>query len=386
MAKISTTLYGELAFLPYQAEAPVGETLEFLTDVMQSSDGSEERVPLRSKARQSFQYQIPIQQTRNDDVFNTEYGAIRKKWAIPIWTEGQYVGTVNGIVTSIFCDTAIYDLRVNSLALLYSSSDDWQIIEITALTINSISFNALNNAISNAWLIPIRLGWISGNISKSTDGYFSKSVLTFDIIDNLNLSVVQPAQFLGNDIYYEPGLLNNGSVTKSIQQQEQTIDFELGPIEKRTSWNNSRYGTMHNCLMDGPVESRQFKEFLYRRSGKFRSFWQPSFESNLQITNVGNIVSTLYIKDNSFNSYAMRSHIVVRTINNNWYPFAISNPINLGNGIIQVTLSAPLNINVSEVVCISFLGLYRFNTDKIEINWIGNNVCQSEISILELTP
>ena len=46
MAKITTTLFGELAIIPFQAEAPISETLEFYTDVMLASDGTEKRLQL----------------------------------------------------------------------------------------------------------------------------------------------------------------------------------------------------------------------------------------------------------------------------------------------------------------------------------------------------
>ena len=64
MAKITTTLFGELAILPYQAEAPVKESLEFLTDVITAYDATEERLQLRSKPRQSFNYSIYSRATK----------------------------------------------------------------------------------------------------------------------------------------------------------------------------------------------------------------------------------------------------------------------------------------------------------------------------------
>ena len=119
MAKINTTLFGELPFLPQVAEIPVTETLSFLTDSIIHYDGTEQNIQLRSKPRQKFEYSIPIKYKDNADLFNTLSGAIRKKWAVPNWTDLQPVGNINIDATNINCDTVNFDLRANSLAMIF---------------------------------------------------------------------------------------------------------------------------------------------------------------------------------------------------------------------------------------------------------------------------
>ena len=387
MAKITTALFGELAILPYPAEAPIKETLEFATDVMEAYNGDEERQQLRSKPRQTFAYTVPVQAWNMAAAFNTEAGAIRKRWAVPIWTEAQYVGTVVAAAASINCNTSIYDLRANSLALLFGGCGQWQIVEIGAITGTYIAPTNVLTAMKGCWLLPVRLGWIAGNIDKPTNGHNAKSTLTFEIDDNMSLVPPAPAQYLSNDVYYEPGLLSGDSVSRSIEQRLDESDFALGPIARRSPWAYSQFGTPYRSVIEGAAAMREYKKFLYRRAGKYRAFYMPTFENNLRVANTATIVSTLVVKSDSFINYAsLRSNIAVQTLAGAWLARGISNPIQIDPERVQLTLSSPLNIAPGNIARISYMGLSRLDTDRIEITWQGNNVAEAQFRMLELKP
>ena len=386
MAKVTTELFGELAVLPYQAEAPVKESLEFLTDVIEAYDATEERLQMRSKPRQSFNYSIPLQAWRTAAAFNTEYGAIRKDWAVPIWTEAQYVGTIGAGVLSIDCNTSLYDLRPQSLAMLYSVCGDYQVIEIDEVFSDHITLLADTEYVAGAWLMPVRKGWIQGNIDKPTNGHNGKSSLTFVIDDNPTITPALPAQYLGDDIYYDAPLLSSGSLPASLSQRQDITDMSLGPVARRTNWNRPQYGKPWRSLFTTPEEVRNFREFLYRRAGKFRRFWYPTFENNMRVANTGNITTTLIIQSDSFIDYAsFRTNIAIQA-NGVWYPRAISNPVQVSATQVQLTLSSALNVRAETIARISYLGLHRFDADRIELNWQGGGVVETNIQILELAP
>lgn len=387
MAKISTALFGDLAILPHPAETPIKETLEFLTNVLESQNSTEERLQLRSKARQSFAYSVPVQAWNMAAFFNTEFGAIRKKWAVPVWTEGQYIGTVAAAASSIACDTTIFDLRENSLALLIAGCDNWQIVEIGSIDDDSIEVTNDLEAIARAWLFPVRLGWVVGNIDKPTNGHNGKTTIAFDIEDNLALSPDAPSQYLSEDIYFESGLLSGNSIARTIEQRQDIADFDLGPVARRSPWTNARFGTPYRSIIKGPAAVREYREFLFRRAGKFRAFYMPTFENNLRVANTGTIVSTLLVQSDSFIDYAtIRENIALQTMDGNWLTRGVSNPVQLDPNRVQLTLSAAVNVAPSNIARVSYLGLNRMNTDRIELTWIGNNVVESQFQILEIKP
>lgn len=384
MAKITTVLFGDLALLEFQPEAPAGESLEFLTDIMESRNGLEQRLQLRSKPRQYVNYTIPLQSWNIAQSFNTSYGAIGKKWAVPIWSEAQYVGTINSSAVTITCDTVLYDIRASSLALLYAGENSWQIVEIGTITSTYVNVTNTLDYMLNCYLIPIRLGWIEGQLPSSTNGYNKKTTVTFEIEDNLAITPSAPTQYLSDDIYYTPPLLSNGSLTKTIQVAMEKMDGELGIIKRQFPWTNVRYASGYNTITIDRTEYASYKNFLYRRAGKFRQFWMPTFEQNLRLVSTGTITTTILIEGDDFDSYTFRPHIAILA-NGVWYPRIVSNPVAQPLNRIQLTLDTALNISVSQITIISYLGLNRLNTDRIEMQW-AEGIMESNINILELTP
>ena len=382
-----TGLPRDLALLPYPPEAPVRESLDFLTDVMISHNGTEDRIQLRSKPRQSFTYKIPTQAWNMANAFNVGYAAIRDRWAVPVWPEGQYIGLIHPNTAFISCATSSYDLRPNSYALIYAACESYQLVEITTVEPNGINIIGDVGGFKGAWLIPVRLGWIAGNMSRQTNGHNAITEITFEIEDNPTYDDITPEQYSGNDIYYEPGLLSSGSITRTVEKISDVADFDLGPVARRSPWLNARYGTPYRSVLVGPEEIRAYKDWLFRRAGKFRAFWMPTFEANLRVVGSGNIATTLMIEADSFIPYgSKRTHIAIQGIDGQWRVRTILYFLQMGADRVQLTLSSPLNMASSSIAHISYLGLNRLDTDKIELQWIGGGVVESNVRILEITP
>jgi hypothetical protein len=383
MAKITTVLFGELALLEFQPEAPSKEGLEFLTDILSSYNNKEQRLQLRAKPRQTISYTVPIKIWDIAKSFNTTYSGISKKWAIPIWSEAQLVGTVNSSASSITCDTVLYDVRAYSIALLYSNGI-WQIVEISTITSSSVTVTNSLIYQQNCYLIPIRLGWVEGAINSSTNGYNKKTSINFEIDDNLEIIPSAPTQYLGDDIYYTPPLLKGDQLTKTIQTSMEKIDGELGIVRRRFPWTNNQYASGFYTITATRQEYIDYKNFIHRRCGKFRQFWMPTFEQNLRVVNTGTITTTLLIESDGFNEYTFRPNIAVLA-DGVWYPRVVSNPVAQPSNRLQLTLSSALNILASKITVVCFLGLNRFNTDKIEMQW-ASGIMESDVSILEILP
>ena len=95
MAKITTTLEGDLAIIPLQAMAPFRESLEWKTDISISFNGTEERLALRRRPRQYLDTDYQAQYEKMQDAFNTAYGALGLKWAVPYWPHATNLGTLD---------------------------------------------------------------------------------------------------------------------------------------------------------------------------------------------------------------------------------------------------------------------------------------------------
>ena len=166
---ITTNLYGELVLLTTPMLVKLSEVLSFATDVFEAQDGTEERTPLKDYARQTLSFSSFAIKDDFAQFFNIQWGGIRKLWGVPLWSEMQKVGDVDS--NFITCNTALYDFRDNSLAVLVSNST-FQIIEISTVQTTGLQLSAAVTS-TNATLMPVRVCFISGDITRNTNGWYS---------------------------------------------------------------------------------------------------------------------------------------------------------------------------------------------------------------------
>ena len=384
MPKITTTLFGDLALITNVAQVPIVETLSFLTDSIEHEDGTEQFIQLRSKARQEFQYDLIVNASNDADAFNTIWGAIRQKWAIPVWAEAQSVGNIADGLSFINCNTSLYDLRDASLAMLFDGCRNFQILEITTVTGSGINLSTVTEHFSNAMLIPVRVGLVKGNVSKPTNGFNGKVSINYAVEDTKVFTPSAPAQYLSNDIYLDTPIPDGEFTEPSIYKRQDIIDFELGKFEQRSTWLISKVSKNFRSVMFSREEITAFKSFFNRRIGKFRPFWMPSFENNIRILNTGNVVSLLLCNIDSYIPYTTgRIHVAIQA-DGLWYIRVLSSPTPLDSTTMQLTLSSALNIPAKSISRVCYLGLYRLNTDTAEINYSSPKMAECSLNIVEI--
>lgn len=385
MAKVTTTLFGSLALLPMPAQAPMVESLAWLTDVINSYNGTEERHQLRGSPRTQIQYNIPQQAWTRQRAYNTERGGLRQKWAVPVWSQVQLIGAVANAATSINCDTVNYDLRANSLALLYESEDAWQVVEISAKTDASITVTA-TQAFTRAVLVPLRIGYVSGTVRRNSNGHNAVSIVTFDLEDNVALTSDAPTQFLSYDLDTDEVLFED-RYEAELDAEENKADYELGLVARIAPWTYTRHSMSYMKVLTTPAEVLAFRKWLHRRAGKYRAFWQPTYEHDLRVASTGTINTTIRFKKDSYQDWAAdRTHIAIQDDAGTWYPRTLSNVTSVDSTTLQCTLNAALGLAASRIRRVSYLGLKRLSSDRVELAWVGNGVCKVSIGVTELSP
>lgn len=390
MSLVTTTLFGQLTLLPIPSQVPLDESLGWKTDVIDSEDGTEERHQVRNFPRRRYDYNMPANETEYQRAFNVLYGSRDSQWAVPMWTEAQQLGAVTGGLTSIVATTDNYDFRADSLALLWASPRDWQIIEIQTVTPGSPGSLALygtTNAFDNAWLLPVRIGHIIGGVNRKTNSFNSEHRVAFDLEDNRELSVSAPTQFLSNDIYFDEWLFSGSSFSERLVQKVDYVDEELGIVSYRSPWNYARVARPLLKILETPAEVYAFRQFLYRRAGKYRAFWQPSFDSDLRSAATGTVTDTLKIYRDDYGDHAdNRTHIAIEDTSGNWYARTINSYAPAGSEFYDLTLDSAINVAAADITRVSYLGLKRLETDVINFNWIGGGVSRVQVRVLELSP
>lgn len=383
----ATSLFGSVMVMPFQMEAPMSEVLEWRTEVQIARDGSELRKRFRRNPRQRIAGDAPIRFADSTRAVNDAYGGMALRWGAPLWQDSQYVGTIPVASAQILCDPQNVDLRPNSLALLWKGPTEHLVVEIDEVLSDRVTLLAPTSVeVTNAALVPLRVGKVLTNINRDTTGYSSKFKLTYDVDDNLDIAPDAPEQFLGEDIYFDPHLLVDGWINEDFQTFRDVVDFETGLVDSFAPWLRNRVSRSYQVICEDRAACWSFRQWLHRRAGRWRAFWTPTFEADLRPVDMGVITDTMVIQDQGFSALGVpRLHIAVEDSSGNWYPRTITNYVE-GSGTVALTLSADLGLPASSIRRVSHLGLKRLDTDRIDLRWIGNNVCQTSLKIMELAP
>lgn len=386
-----TVVGSRIVVMPYYVNAPATERLQWLTNTIVSRNGTEQRISLRGKPRQSFSMSAFISPNELNRADNLLYGWREQFWALPVWSECRVPSPVTVGDNVINVDTRYGDFRASSLAIIWKSPREFDVFEIQSLTTNTITLDrGVNDTYINASLAPVRIARLAADPRRLTTGFRGRIETNFNVSDNPSyIPKVTPAneQYNGIAVYLEGPLLNREYVEDVYTQNIEVVDYQTGPIEVFSPWVNTKIDRQFALLFDGLQEVWEFKSFLAARKGKRVPFYMPTFENNLRIRGTGTLGTPIEVEsDEIAGQGSTRTTIAVSLLDGTWLFRTIVGSSIDSSGNTQVSLNIPLNVDAATIDFISFMGLKRLTSDQIEITWAPNNVANVVVPITEITP
>lgn len=375
------------AILPLWPRRPMAENIAWLTHVMISENAEEEREQMRLSPRHEYQIDAFVPRSEHQRTVNTLYGNRSRQWFVPVWSQAQNIGAIAAGSTSLAAETRYSEFRDSSLLLIWQSPSHYQVAGIDRVSGDaSIALSTLTEEFTDAWVMPCRLGYLDSDPSRAFNGRANSVEATFVIEDNAQLEVAAPEQYLGEDIYFEPGLLDGERLAEQIRARIDLVDEDLGPVVYSSPWTHPRPARVFRMMAEGPEEAWALREWLHRRAGRLRAFWQPSFEVDLRVLSTGALTTTLSIASDAFMRFAgSRTHIAIETATG-WLPREITMIVQASEEEVLLTLDSSLAIDAADIKRACFLGLKRLDADRVEINWIGGPVCTAAVPTVEIEP
>lgn len=398
------TQYGEVHVLTNCPLLNSTERLEFKTEVHEAYDSSEDRYIQRDAPRQVLIFNYVNMQKAMGDMFHMLYANLRKQWGIPL---PQFRLLIPDLDESDYIPLStaahIADLRVG-FALIESAAG-FQAVEITAVGRYIITQEeirdpetdeilqaleteyqdgfrlAQNVTVSNASIMPLRICIIDGDASISTGGFWSNSSVVFRVLaeDSPEHSGDIPTQYQGEDIYFKPLLLDGSALEMTLTQHQNIVDADVGGFQQFTHWKKPRYLKPFKSVLKGWDQYSEYRRFLFRRMGRYQAFWMPLYEKHLNILNTANITTSLST-NTKYLFEADRKHIAVKRKNGTWTAHEIT--AKTGGSL---TVSPAINAHRNDIQTICYLGLHRLDADQIEFQFLGAQITQVTVPIVELS-
>lgn len=374
------------AMLAAQPEAPASEQLSWTTDVSVSKNGLEERIQVQTAPRQQFEYTYPATAVRKTVLFNTVWGSLGKEWLVPIWPQAQFLGAVSAGVTTLPGVDTEAEFRPAGLALLWQSEAVWQVVGVQSSGSGAVVLSTVTQAFDSAWLMPLRKGAILDNVTRELTGHEASFRISYVILDNEALAPAAPAQYLSDDVYTDESMMKGDRASDDMLSNLDVFDPGMSALVFYQNWTHSKLAHSQRVVCEDRAEAWALREFLHRRAGKYRAFWQPSFENDLRLESTGSIVSTVrFAKDDYLRHAADRVHLAF-DVNGSWMFRAVTNATQFDPDTVELTLDTALNVAADTVRRVCWLGLKRLNTDRIEIQYPGGGTAETEFRLLEIAP
>lgn len=358
-------------------QCPLLDTTEqyaFKTDVHKSYDGSDEvRIPEIDAARQSMTYSLSAYRAEIVGLFNDVYSWMRKTYLVPQPLESLDVGDISG--TSIIADTSKIPVDIDSLILIQPSSGPIAIRKIVGVSDDGYVINSSIIA-TDASIYPLRKCIIDGNVSNTVNNSTFNPMLNLRVIDNVKYPVADaPEQYKDNDLYFMPLLLDGDFLDIELQQHQSIVDGQIGKFWSFTNWDNPIEAKNLRIIMRSRQEYLDLKKWFYRRRGMLNSFWLPTYQQSFNIVSASS--SVLRVRDDNF--IDGKKNIAIKS-NGNWSAYEIVSTDIVGSDI-ELLLSPPPPSNISRA---SYLNLYRLASDSIEFRFLGNDIIETTLPIVEL--
>ena len=274
---------------PPNWSSPLKETLDWLTNVLQSPSGAEQRRALRLAPRRSFSFEVLVSRAERTrfDLWAHVVGA--QPLALPIWADSQILGTpVAAGSSAIVASTAGYDFVPGGLALLASEElATWELVDVDQVSADGLT---LVTPAVHAWpvgcrLLPARkaLLQVLPEPVRLTDE-LARSGVSFELIEPCAWPAQLPATLYRGKPVLESRPDESDDLTLGYERLTQRLDNEVG-IPRIT--DTSGYGFVlqqHAWTLWGREEHTDFRSLLYGLRGRQASIWVPTHAADLVAT------------------------------------------------------------------------------------------------------
>lgn len=356
------------------------EALEWRTDIIEAEEGDEQRIALRVTPRQTWEFTATGQANQRQAMEAAMLGWGARVWALPLWPHGATLtGAVAAGATELLVPTLAREFAAGGLALVLSHDGAAaEVVELDSVEADRIVLRR-----------PLLADWPSGGVvfpakaARLTDaslarftGACADAQVRFEVAQaNPYAADIDLPLYRGLPVLeYEPDW--STAPTLAARRKVAEIDNDVGvPV-----WiDRAGFPTLRQVLRYAPLGRAQLdahRRLLYALRGRQRPLWVPSFADDVTLRVLAadgatNIDVAAFGYTTHLRHLQGRTDIRIESDQGVQYR-RIMGSVELGGGLERLGLDSPLSWELNPAtddVMISFLALYRLDSDRIEWEW-----------------
>lgn len=296
---VSLSLSGQrVAFLSPRYEAPLVESMAFLTDVIEAVDGKEQRIALRKNPRQGLEVTYLLDLTERQRFQNLLMEWQGNAFAVPVWHEELFTtAAASASATSVSVQsTANVDLRVGGMGVVFESPTKFDVIVISAVTSTTVSFTTTPLTFSysaGASVVPVRVAFLvdavrGGRAINNLERFEASFLVDDNDTGALTADTTGWSTYLGKVLLDDCNVLDS-EIPFELSQRVTRVDSATGVVSQSSRWDKNKRVHQKGFGAHDRAEITKLKRLLLALRGRQKSFWIPTFIDDLTV--VANLTS-----------------------------------------------------------------------------------------------
>ena len=366
------------------------ERLEWLTDVMKSFNGHEQRRALRAGPRQFWEFAFNIYGHDRQRFETILYGWGARPWALPQWMDGADLAADLPAGTVVIpVDTVNRDYHADGIGIFIAGfGETFESFEILSVADDAIT---LKRAILNDWpagsrIYPTRTARLQDPrlLARAVRSYLTGTASFRSEEQILGIAAVE-TQYRGYGVMeFQPNWRDG--TTLEFDPLLQELDSQTGVVVWDDESGYPELVDSHAWTALDRATCNQIRQWAYARQGRLTSVWVPSWASDLTLS------ESLSSTDTQINvlrtgllqfidAGAGRRDIRISLVDGSIFYRRVSGFANVDDTSDRMTLSAPLGVDVgpADVDLICWMTLARSDSDSIEIDWNTWSVAETAL-------
>ncbi len=363
----------------YIPESPVGESLQFLTEIYESLDGSEQRVKLRKNPRSTMRLQFRVDGRTRARIETLLFGWQGRVFGVPSWWEPTYLtAEASSAATSLsVSDTTLSDFRVDGLVMIFTDEDNFDVQEIDSKTSTTITLKSGLNATFGAGtqIYPVRTAYATDNVVGSRRPVKEAALdVTFLVLDN-DSDIGSTAGFSSYNskvLFDDPNALQE--LPSSLTRRFYTQDGNTGTFLIEGAWDQHKWVAEKAFIARTPEERWALIQVLHALGGRLTSFYIPTFYDDLQpVAALVISTATMTIANIGYSTYieAASSRTKIRVVLTDGTAIErtilSSVEVDADTETLTMTENWSANYALDDIARVEYIMHVRFDTDTFRI-------------------
>lgn len=392
---VLTVVGNRLVLFPFEPDNGISEQLQWKSEVIESYDGTEQRLSLRGAPRQRIEFDVMTEGNAQDTKLRSLlFDWMSRVYGLPIWWEMRRLSAAHAAGTDTLNVSTLYgDFRIGGLVMIYQDEDTFEVIGIEDADASSITLQSqlVNSYTRKAVVMPVRTAYMTSQVQRSrSPANETKTSVAFTTINNINIADTTGAstydsKILLDDANYMDDRLSEGwSKRVTVIDAETGLQFQISGTDRARMTMAKRWIT-RNSLQ----EVWRIRRLLHHLDGNRVAFYLPSGRNDLVLKqDIAADTASIRVEHCNFTSLFKNrkpfSDLRVLLKNGQGYVRAITSSNVDGNDEV-IGLSSPILstvIPVEDVERIEFVSLVRIANDRAKLTHRFAGTAQVDINVI----